>query len=253
MRKRLAPLLALALLFAAAPAAAAVLPLAGATLRLEIASLPPVVFAWNGTGSADVAADHISNLSPGVMAFSGTIPVTDPNVFPILGLAITGAENGVGNFAFDGAGSGGGPMAIIGTANTCVFASCAAAPANVTVPFTSGGTNGIGLGGAPIVAPGLVELTISGNAWTTGTATIGSASRTGTATIGSVSRSGYAWNGTSVRLVTPAVIESNIGASPIIPVFGVLDIVFVPEPGTALLLALGVAGLSRSGRARMRS
>ncbi len=94
MRKRLAPLLVLALLFAAAPAAAAVLPLAGATLRLEIASLPPVVFAWNGTGSADVAADHISNLSPGVMAFSGTIPVTDPNVFPILGLAITGAENG---------------------------------------------------------------------------------------------------------------------------------------------------------------
>ena len=242
MRKRVVSLSALALLLTAPPAGAVPRPLPGPRLRVEIGSLPPIVFAWNGTGSADFAPDHISNLSPGVMTFSGTIPVTDPSAFPILGLAIASATNGTGNFAFDAAGSGGGQMAIIGTANICVFASCAFAPANVTVPFTSGGVDGIGLGGAPIVTPGFVEVTVSGNVWTTGTATIGS-----------VSRSGHPWNGTSVLLVTPAVIESNIGASPVFPAFGTFEIVFVPEPGAALLLALGVAGLSRVGRVRMRS
>ena len=136
-------------------------------------------------------------------------------------------------------------MAVTGSSNVCLFSPCSAPPpANLVVPFTTGGVNGIGLGGSPITVSGLVTLTATGNGWTTGTASIGS-----------VSVSGTAFNGTSVTLVTPTLISTNIGASAVIPAFATMTLSFVPavipEPGTLLLLASGVAGLAMIGRKRM--
>jgi len=242
MRKLFGLVAAMGLLLGASqPASAAVMSLSSASLSITIGSLPPVNVPWNGTGSADVTATSISGLTAGIFSFSGSIPVTDPGAFPIAGVAIVGATNGAGNFTNVDTTSGGGPMAVIGTANVCLFASCAFPPANVTVPFTTGpGINGVGLGGAPIVASGLVNVTSNANLWTTGTATAGASSLSGSPLAGG-----------HVKLVTPVVISTNIGASAQLPMFGVLELTFVPEPGTLLLLASGVAGLAMVGRKRM--
>jgi len=232
----------------AGQAQATVLPVAG-SLSLSIATLPAITTTWSGTGSVDVTATSITGLTAGVLSVANlTVPVTDPAAFPLTGVFIPSASNGTGNFSFDAAGNGGGLMALTGSANMCLFSPCSAPPpANLVVPFTTGGANGIGLGGTPITVSGLVNVTLTGNGWTTGTVSIGSLTATGSP-----------WDygagcglGCSVTLVTPTVISTNIGASAVIPSFATLTLSYVPEPGTLLLLASGVAGLAVLGRKRM--
>ncbi len=151
--------------------------------------------------------------------------------------------NGVGNFTGVDTASGSGLMAVKGTANVCLFAGCAGPPANVTVPFTTGGVNGVGLGGAPIAVVGLVNVTARSNGWTTGTACV--------AGLPTACQTGSPLSGGSVKLVTTTQISTNIGASALLPMFAVLELTFIPEPGTLLLLASGVAGLAMVGRKRM--
>jgi hypothetical protein len=56
-----------------------------------------------------------------------------------------------------------------------------------------------------------------------------------------------------VQLVTTSKVYTSLtGASPELPFNGVLRLHFVPEPGTLLMLALGVAGLAAAGRRRSR-
>jgi hypothetical protein len=52
-----------------------------------------------------------------------------------------------------------------------------------------------------------------------------------------------------IQLVTPILISTN-SPNPTIPAFGVLTLHFVPEPGTFVLLGLGVAALVRAGAQR---
>ena len=241
MRKLFGLVAALGLVAGAAqPANAVVLTLASASLSVQIATLPPIPVAWNGTGSADVTATDVTGLTPGIFSFTGTIPVTDPAAFPMTGVSMVGISNAIGNFYGVDTPSGGGAMAVTGLANICLFAACPGAPANVSVPFTTGGVNGIGLGGSPITVAGYVNLTAHGNLWTTGTVSIGT-----------VSVSGSPLAGNTVKLVTPTLVSTNIGASAALPLFGILELTFVPEPGTLLLLASGVAGLAMVGRKRM--
>jgi hypothetical protein len=53
-----------------------------------------------------------------------------------------------------------------------------------------------------------------------------------------------------VQLVTPVFIATNIPASVVVPIFGILRLHFAPEPGTALLLGVGIAGLAAVGQRR---
>jgi hypothetical protein len=53
-----------------------------------------------------------------------------------------------------------------------------------------------------------------------------------------------------VRFVTPFLVQ---GAVPDLAGIVALDLTFVPEPSTALLLACGLAGLAARQRARARS
>ena len=196
-----------------APARAVVVPLTSASLTIRIASFPEISLSWSGFGGAQLSSAYVSELTPGVFTFSGSIPVTDPNAFPIAGLFVATAGNGSGSFGFDASGSGGGSMALGGTLNICLFASCASAPANVTVPFTANGVAGVGVGGAPIAVSGLINVTLNGNTWTTGSIAVGS----GTA-------SGVAFDGRQVALVTPTVVSTSI-ASPVGQLPGVARLV----------------------------
>jgi hypothetical protein len=225
----------------AAPAHATVQALTAASLSMQISALNPVVIAWNSTGSADVTATDVTLLTAGIFNFTGTVPVTDPGAFPIAGLGFTSVTNGVGNF-FGVNALGGGKGAITGSASVCLFGSCGSSPsANINVPFTTGGVNGVGLGGAVITVKGAVNITVSGNVWTTGTVTLGTASVTGSPL-----------SGGKVKLVNLTVLSTNIGASAMLPMFSVMDLTFIPEPGTLLLLGAGIAGLTMVGRRRMK-
>ncbi len=241
MRKLFGLVAALGLVMGAAqPAHATVLSLVSASLSVQLATLPPIPVAWNGTGSANVTATDVTGLTAGIFAYSGVIPVTDPAAYPIVGIKMISVTNGAGNFYGVDVSGGGGLMAVSGTANICLFAPCASAPANVSVPFTTGGVNGVGLGGAPITVFGFVNVTAMGNGWTTGTVSVGS-----------ISVSGSPLAGNTVTLVTPTFVSTNIAASSALPLFGIMTLTFIPEPGTLLLLASGVAGLAMVGRKRM--
>lgn len=54
-----------------------------------------------------------------------------------------------------------------------------------------------------------------------------------------------------VRLVTPIVVNTSIGSLPTLPAFGILDLHFIPEPGTMVLLISGLVSLAVVGRRRM--
>ena len=222
MRKLFGLVAALGLVMGAAqPAHAVVQSLTSASLSIIIGTLPAIPIPWDGTGSANVTATSVTGLTAGIFSFTGTMPVT--TAFPIAGLSLSGASNGMGNFFGVDTALGGGPMAVQGVANICLFAGCASGPpANVTVPFTTGGVNGIGLGGRPVPAPGVVNFTTYGNSWTIRSPLTGG----------------------TVELVTPTLISTDIGASAIIPSLAVMTLTFIPEPGTMLLLGLGLVGLT---------
>lgn len=207
------------------------------SLAVGIGTLPPI--AALGSGVANYSGGSTFTLAAGEFATVVTIPVTDPGAFPIAGIKAT-VSNNAGSFA-----GGSGIMGVAGTANVCLFAGCGAPPpANVNVPFTVAGTRGVGIGGGPILVGGYVSVTVQGAPWTVGTATIM------TSMGGTVTQMGYV-AGNNVQLVTPIVINTNIGASATLPAFGILNLTFVPEPGTLLLLASGVAGLAVLGRKRL--
>ena len=159
----------------------------------------------------------------------------------IAGIQVT-AHNGAGAFAGSGGAGFGGTMPIVGSAKVCLFGPCSAAVSNLNVPLTV-----VGAGGVALVT-GAVNLTVVGAPWTTGTAAVGTITAMGG--VSPLSNTG-APSG-AVTLVTPIFISTNIGASAVVPGFGILSLHFVPEPGTLMLLGSGIAGLVAFGRSRAR-
>ncbi len=215
-------------------------------LAIQIATLNPVVVPGAGTAIVNGSGGqgHLSGLqvpaSP--FAISGfVLPVTDPGVFPIAGVQVT-AHNNVGNFEGSGGEAFSGTMPINGSTKVCLFGPCSAAVSNLNVPLTV-----VGQGGVALVTAA-VNLTVIGAPWTTGTAAIGAFTQMGG--VSPLSNTG-APSG-NVSLVTPIFISTNIGASAIVPGFGIMSLHFVPEPGTLMLLGSGIAGLVAFGRSRVR-
>jgi len=244
MRKWLSALSLAALALAAGGAQAGSLAFTG-FLAIQVATLAPV--AVPGSGVATVGpSGHLSSLALPASPFAGTaivVPVTDPTAAPILGIQAT-VHNGAGSFA---GGPLGGLMPLNGVAKVCLFASCPAPPpANVSVPVSVVGAGGIAVAGT------LVNVTVIGAPWTAATAAVGTLTAMGFQHGPASLTSSTAAPSGAVRLVTPVFVSTNIASSAVVPTFGILDLHFVPEPTTLLLLGSGVAGLVLLGRRSAR-
>ena len=236
-------------------ASAATLDFTG-TLSFHFGPLPALVVP--GAGSATVNGSgggvHVNSLALGGGTFgpvSASLSVTTGTA--IDSLRFTSLENASGSFSFPS----GGPMGLSGLVKVClVFGpDCGT---SVDVPLAGG----FGVGGTQFVA-GLVNHTLQHNPWVaTGAQAITIHDPGSVVTFGTGLPQGFQHGPASatsttaqpsgvVQLVTVSRAFTSLTSSdPELPVFSVLTLHFVPEPGTLLLLGSGVAGLVLIGRHR---
>jgi len=242
---------------------AATLPYSG-TLTFQLSALPGLTAVGGGTLQVNGTAtgSHLSSLVIGagnLGPVSASLPVTSNAT--INSVIFTAMANASGAFS-PGAGPGGGfggPVGLSGTAKICLaFTICQYSA--VAVPLTPAAGSGFGVGGTQTI-PGGVSITMQHNAWTVGSPTITLHTPNSTVQVPNLpggfahgpatvtGLSSVAQSSGVVQLVTVFKTYTSLaGAFPELPLIGILNIHFIPEPGTLLLLASGVVGLAVFGR-----
>jgi hypothetical protein len=218
-----------------------------AQLTFLLGTLPPAVFSASGllngtaTGTGAGAAWSVgAGVVPGGIT-TATIPSSAAPPITQIQFVINGNPN-AGNFVA----SVDGNMAVTGLANVKAYGGLTllGVPVTVGVPTTI----------QPPVVSG-IGITGYANSWTTQTTTVPlTLSTTMGATMATLMGSnGLVNGGGTVVLVTGLNVVTSIAGQ--LPSFAVLVLQYlpdVPEPGTLLLLASGVAGLAAVGRRKLR-
>ena len=251
MRRLFAWLAAGLLVVGAGVASANPLDVSG-VVGIQLATLSPVTVPSGGavtvTVNGSLSAGHLSSLDIAANLFQTAglvVPITDPAVVNTIGGIQVTAMNGAG--AFDGGSTADltGTMPLNGFAKVCLFGACSASVQNLAVPLDV-----VGVGGTVYVNAS-VKITVVGSPWTTGTINVGTVTQMGFAHGPATAASSTADVSGRVRLVSPMFVSTSLASSfPVVPAFAFLDLHFVPEPGTMLLLGSGIAGLVLFGRGR---
>lgn len=234
--------------------------------RIQINVLDPLVLQQSPASvtATSASVSTVDNLvqtlqfGGGIFQTAGlSVPVTDPASFPIVGVQAT-ASNAAANFSrgFAAPGKLGGIMPLNGVNKVCLYGSggCSYASANISVPV-----NVVGAGGAAFVSvtgmgnPAPVAVTVLGAPWTTQTVAIGSVTRMAVGNT-AMTQNGGATVTNNIQLVTPIFVSTNIPASAVVPVWGVLQLTLTtPEPGTIAAVGAAIAALVSVGMSRRKS
>jgi hypothetical protein len=154
-------------------------------------------------------------------------------------------------------------MGLSGIAKLClVFSGPDCQSAFVLIPFEATGTPPVGLGvGGTQIRTGAIDFTAQHAPWTIGQPVMTIHTPNTTISIpplpggfahgpGSLTSSTAQPSG-AVQLVTVSKVYTSLtGAFPEMPMTGILTLHFVPEPGTLVLVGLGVLGLVAAVRRR---
>jgi len=252
-------LLAAILLAAAVPGSARAAPLGFTgtlTLQLIPGSIATVVVPASGVAQVTGSPHLASFLLPGGV-FGPVTTLIDLGNASGTDLSLAGFQNLGGSFT-----AGGGPMGFHGIARLCLlFAPCDFA--NVPLPVAATGTPaaGFGIGGTQMIM-GAIDMTAQHAPWAAsppGMTIHTPATVVSTLTFpagfihgpASGSASTAAQPGGVVQLVTASKVYTSLtGAYPELPMYAVLNLHFVPEPGTLGLALAAAVGLLAAGRGR---
>jgi hypothetical protein len=217
-----------------------------AQLQFQLATLPPASFTASGAlgGSATGTAGGAS-WSVGAGAVPGGVFTTTLNTSaspPISQIQfIINGNPATGNFVA----SANGAMAVTGQANVKAYGGSTL----LGVPVTVGTPSVI----TPPVAAG-IGITAYANTWTTKTTTIEPTGVTNTVTATAMGSNGLVNGGGTVVLVSALNVLTSIAGQ--LPSFAILTLTYaadaVAEPGTLLLLGVGIAGLVGMGRRKAK-
>jgi len=243
--RKFSSFLAAAVLFVAGSASAA--PFAGGSFSVVIGTLPGLGVPITGGFATD--GTNVTATSTGAIAGSDTfIGITNAPPITRVQAVLTGNQTGQ---LVPGAGTAANALGLKGVANVVAYGGYVTL---VGVPLSSFGIPGSSFsfmgGGGTIIA-------YTGAGWTTGTAmvavpatTIAGATQTAT-TVTAAGTNNLVGGVGTITFISPVLVRTNLAGD--LPSFALLTLSFVPEPGTLMLIGVGIAGLAVLGRRRTTS